>query len=1311
MRRAATAYTVALPGHRPISPSDEAFVMTPARICGLLAACLSVGAALPAQDGTARPASARPWEHESSDLPVDPAIHFGHFDNGLRWAWARNVEPRQRSYLRLHVNAGSLAEEDSERGLAHFLEHMAFNGSEHFAAGTLVEWFQRHGMAFGADLNAETGFGQTVYKLDLPNSDEKTLDEGLLVLRDFASGLTLAPHEIEAEKGVIDGEERERDSAGYRVFVRQLQTLFGSTRLDERIPIGLRETRAGFDEPRVRAFYARWYRPENMTLVLVGDLGELDPVPLFARHFAALPRPAEALHAEPGVGPLGAYPARACFHEPEIPGVTLLVQRARPWQDEPYGVAKWRADLPLSAARQMLNLRFREEAKQATAPFLSVRASSAEALDALDGESLAISCRPERWREALAAGEQGLRRALEHGFQAAELGEVRANALRALDEALEREHSRASSALVGEILTAAEDRYVPTSAATDRALLKPLYEALTPEACQRALVEAWSRGEFGLYTVGNLDLGAEAARTLDEAWEASRATPVEKPAEITATGFAYAAGEEAGALAARETVADLDFVSLRFANGVALALKRTDFKEKQILVTALLGEGRLSLAPADAALAFVAERTFAEGGLGAHSVDDIRRLTAGKQVGLRFGVGVDAFSLSGATTREDLLFELELLCAYLQAPGWREDGLVQMRRGLPLLYEGLAHQHQGPVLTRFMDELLGGDARFVFPPQPAVESLSIDSLRAWLAPMLADAPLEVTMVGDLDLEATVAAAARTLGRLPPRRALREYAENRKAPSWKTGVSQEHTIETEVQKALVLLAFPVPDGIEVERHRQLEFLGEVVRDRLRLEVRERLGAAYSPGANVQGSRTYPGFGMLMLQAMAEPDKTDALKQAFLSVTDALAEKGVTQEEVERLREPLLKGLRDAQRQNGYWLSGLSELQRRPASLDELRGRQASLEKMDAAALSALAKAHLTRARVASIVVHPEPTPPATQVTRADEDPGLLPAHHTQAPSHSEEGSGAAERVNRSRAGVSSMQMDCDAAGMLYLKKTRRPLSFERGSLSREKADGAFSWFAANSPELRDATQRILTALGRLSILEAVCSDSKRRRIVAILEDFSGEELHENLKAVASVLPKECSDAALALKMAELVASLEASPPSHGWRIPHSAVGGKDLEARVTFLRMSTRGTSVLPSEAMCRFLRLYHDANSFHERPDYEPATLKATPSFDRLRYSQSIDADYDYDWVFDTWEACPGEIAPFECVYWPQSSSPKKVARGVDSAFLFPNADGSIEYLAFVSVFQNEDKNTRGSTGDQHANFFRANAALPHSKQ
>jgi len=248
-------------------------------------------------------------------------------------------------------------------------------------------------------------------------------------------------------------------------------------------------------------------------------------------------------------------------------------------------------------------------------------------------------------------------------------------------------------------------------------------------------------------------------------------------------------------------------------------------------------------------------------------------------------------------------------------------------------------------------------------------------VRAWLDPILADAPLEVTLVGDLDVEQTIALAARTLGKLSARRALREYADHKAPPTWKDGVSQEHAIDTEVQKSLVLLAFPVPDGIEIGRLRRFAFLAEVVRDRLRLEVRERLGAAYSPTAVLQASRVFPGTGMLLVQGTAEPGDAAALKAAFLSVTDALVEKGVTEEEVTRLREPMLNSLRDAQRQNGYWVFGLTEAQRRPASLDELRTQLSSIEALDAATLSALAKEYLGQKRVASLIVNPKAAAPA------------------------------------------------------------------------------------------------------------------------------------------------------------------------------------------------------------------------------------------------------------------------------------------------------------------------------------------------
>ena len=417
---------------------------------------------------------------------------------------------------------------------------------------------------------------------------------------------------------------------------------------------------------------------------------------------------------------------------------------------------------------------------------------------------------------------------------------------------------------------------------------------------------------------------------------------------------------------------------------MTLSVKRTDFKEKQILFRVLLGEGRLSLASGDLPLGWMAERCLEDGGLGAHTVDELRRLLAGKQVSLSFATGNEAFTLGGATTREDLLWQCALACAYLGDAGWRQDGYVRVKREIPLMYEGLKHQHMGPVWTEFMAALFDGDERFAFFPEARLEAVELPAVRAWLTPFLGEAPLALSFVGDLDEDEVRAAVARTFGALPERRALRPYDEHRAAPAPKSGVHQVHAIDTQVPKSLVMIVFPVPDEREIERTRKFQFLTEVLRDRLRVEVRERLGASYAPTAGLQQFRTYPGVGMLMLQAMTEPSAVEELKEACLAVTDALARDGVSREEVDRLREPVLKNLRDARRQNGWWLGILSESQRRPEVLDEVRSQTAFFESIGPEPLTELARTYLARERASSVIVNPQASPVPASAAAEQED---------------------------------------------------------------------------------------------------------------------------------------------------------------------------------------------------------------------------------------------------------------------------------------------------------------------------------------
>ena len=215
--------------------------------------------------------AALPFAQAGSDLPADPAAKFGTLPNGVRYVIYPNKEPQGRAALRLLVLAGSLNENENQRGLAHYLEHMAFNGSTHYAPGTLIDFFQRMGMSFGGDTNASTSFDRTQYMIELPHTDEHTLTEGLQVLSDDAGGLLLQTDEIDKERGIILSEKRTRDNVGYRTFIAQFEFMLGDTRLPKRVPIGLAEVIEKAPRSPFVEFWDTWYRPEKLAVIAVGD--------------------------------------------------------------------------------------------------------------------------------------------------------------------------------------------------------------------------------------------------------------------------------------------------------------------------------------------------------------------------------------------------------------------------------------------------------------------------------------------------------------------------------------------------------------------------------------------------------------------------------------------------------------------------------------------------------------------------------------------------------------------------------------------------------------------------------------------------------------------------------------------------------------------------------------------------------------------------------------------------------------------------------------------------------------------------------
>ncbi len=937
-----------------------------------LAALLLLPSVLPAQ---LQSGTARPWEHEISDIEVDPRIQFGQLSNGMRFAWAKNGEPKERVYMRLHVDAGSFAELDSEHGMAHFLEHMAFNGSTNFEAGTLIEWFQANGMSFGADTNAHTAFSETVYKLDLPNRDEQTLRDGLQVLRDFASELDIEEEEVQAEKGVIDGEERERDSAGFRAFVEMLNRQYDGTLLATRLPIGTKEVRDAFSSKSVRAFYERWYRPENMTLVIVGDLGDFNIEPLIEEYFADMKAPESDVMPEPALGDPTMKDLFFLVYNDELPAVQLTVSMLKPYQHRPDTKAERLANLPRSAAHAMLNLRFSELVKKPETSFLSASVGNAGGMKVFEGGALNLSADPEKWDAAVAEAYVELRKALNFGFQQAELDEIRADTIRALDEAVQREPKAHSKSLLNMILAVVEEGGVPSNAATDREVVMEALNALTAEDCLKALRANWKGGQLSITGVGGLELENEV-EALKAAYTAAREAKIKRPDAVERKAWAYGSDPaKKGEITSRTHVEDMDAWLVTFANGVQLNLKKTDFKERQIVMNGRLGAG-MAVMPDEQTLAGgVGAFAYSAGGLVEHSADDLRRLTAGKQVGASLTVAEDHFAISGATTAEDMVMQLEMICALIEHGGYREDGLTMLKAQIPLIYQQLKHTPNGPMMFDFAPQLFNGNMRlemFGITMMVAEEELSavtIDDVREAMAGPMKNAPFELTIVGDLDVDAVIDAAAQTIGMLPPRDPAKGVVPEMTG-AIQPSIFMEREIPTADEKITLMMIFPTTDGFDDNTRRGLGFLGTVVDDRLRLEVRERLGAAYSPGAGASSSQVFKGLGGLLIQASGDPEKQQELIDACRNVAADLMENGVTQDEVTQLAEPIQNQLRDAMRTNGYWINVLSEAQSDPSTLASSRTVLDYFSNIKPEQISALAKKYLDPEKASTLVVKPK-----------------------------------------------------------------------------------------------------------------------------------------------------------------------------------------------------------------------------------------------------------------------------------------------------------------------------------------------------
>jgi zinc protease len=920
------------------------------------------------------PVETRAWPQEKSDIAPDPSAVFGTLENGMRYMILPNSEPPNRLSLRLHIAAGSLMEEEDQRGVAHFLEHMVFNGTKrHKDANTLIREMQTRGIAFGAHVNAYTSFDETVYMLDLPDLKPDTMDLTFSVLRDFADGALLSTEEIDAERGVILAEKASRDSVEYRMMQKQFQTMLPGSLIGERFPIGEEEVIKNAPRERFVDFYRKYYTPNRMTFVAVGNIDAAELEMKIKDTFGTLANP-EKPGAEPNMGEV-AMPEGVKTHvftDPELTSTDVSLSLVRPYEPIPDTKETRAAKFPVEIAHSIMNRRFERITKQENSPVSAGSASKYSLFNELEMGSVSLTAADDRWQEVVPVLEQEMRRAKEHGFTEAELSEAKANLLNAYRESVKRKDSRKSDALATAIARSVNEGSVFSTPEADLALAEEILNGITVEKVHGDFVKFWEAPGYHL-VLSTKESPAEAGETLAKLYEESSATAVEPPAARSITPFGYTDFGTPGTVAETLKVDDLDITQIKLTNNVRINLKKTDFEKNRIRMMARIGSGQLSQPEGTPMLDKFANAIFDGGGLGKHTNDELSEILAGRNVSAGLSIGEDAFTLSGSTTPDDQLLQLQIMVASITDPGYRPEALWQFQKAIPMLFQSIKHTTDGPMME--MDAWLhGGDFRFTIPTQEQISNYTIDQVKAWLTPELEKGYLELTIVGDFDQEALLNDLLATFGTLAEREAAppAETPLSRSVKFPATPSEKTFSYESKIPQAAATAVWKTA-GMRgnIPEVRRLNVLSEIYGDRLREEIREKLGASYSPNAGVGGSDALDGFGYLIGQSIGKPADIPLLLTTMETIAKELSQKGATQDELDRALAPTLSNLEKTLRDNSYWLSTvLSQSQADPEKLALARSRDNDYRSITLKEINALAKKYYAPKNLHKISILPK-----------------------------------------------------------------------------------------------------------------------------------------------------------------------------------------------------------------------------------------------------------------------------------------------------------------------------------------------------
>ena len=903
-------------------------------------------------------------------LPLDSQVVVGTLPNGLRYYIRRNTRPEKRAELRLAVNAGSVQEDDDQLGIAHLTEHLLFNGTRNFPKDEIIEFLQRAGMRFGADLNAYTSFDETVYMFEIPTDSAGLLEKGLQIMDDFAEGAELEDAEIDKERGVVIEEWRTGRGASMRMLNQQLPVLFKGSKYAERLPIGTKENLESFPHDALKRYYRDWYRPDLMALVVVGDFDPKQVEAWVKQYFTdnrapATPRPRPQANV-----PDHAETLVSIATDKEAPQTVVSVYYLKD-PERLRTTADYRRSLQEQLYGQMINNRFFELTQKADPPFIGAGAGKGSFVRGADVFSLGAAVKEDGIERGLDALLTEAARVQRHGFTESELERAKTAVLRRLENAYAEREKTESENYADEYVRHFLEEEAAPGIAYEFDLAKRLLPAITLAEMNRLTDEWMTEGNRVILVQApeKADVQVPTEQQILALFETVQKKDVPAYVDAVTDDPLLATAPKAGSIAKETKVAEVDVTDWKLSNGVRVILKPTTFKDDEIQVSAFSPGGSSLAADADYERIMAASAVVSMGGVAGFDQVALQKKLTGRQVRVSPTIGSLEEGFNAQASPKDVETMFQLIHLYFTAP--RADSVVfaSWQQRLAAQLKTMAANPERAFFDTVQVTMAQGHPRARPVDDAAVQRLDLAKSLQFYRDRFADASdFTFVIVGNFSVDSIKPLVLTYLGSLPSKGRTEKWRDVGIDPP--TGVITKVVRKGVEPKSRTQIVFAGPAEYTSEEAFAAQALSIVLRDNLRERLREELSGVYSPQVSGGLSRTPDQEYRFNVSFGSAPERVDELVAAMFEEISKLQNEGPTEEDLLQARQIMRREWETNLRENGYWLNALEnaarfgEDPRRPLTTNQ------RIDAITAAAVQAAARRYLRSDNYVQVTLQPE-----------------------------------------------------------------------------------------------------------------------------------------------------------------------------------------------------------------------------------------------------------------------------------------------------------------------------------------------------